>query len=311
METVIAIACAVVSAITINYAVYLQKKALATLPEVKFQLSWPVLKAFITNRTWMASIAIILAGGGVYAVAMTLAPVSVVQPIIGSGVAFLAYLAIKNLGERPRRIDLYAIGLNILGVILIGVSLLQGIPESVPHDNTSLWIFTGVLLLLAVTVPILMRGRSGTRQAAGLGISVGLLYGMAAIFAKLMLVDWKNQWPDKGLMVVFSSIFLIAWLMTLLPGFGIMQAALQKGLAVVVVPIVTGLAQLVPIIGGAVALKEPFPENPFLTALRILAFCMILTGTIILSKRAEEAGPDTAVESGIETTAETAVEILE
>lgn len=296
MKTFLAVACAAGAAVFLNFGLYLQKKAVDRLPAVRFEISWSVFKAFATDRPWMTSIAVTLLGGGLYAIAIAIAPVSIVQPVVASGVALLAYLAIKNLGERPRRIDLYAIGASILGVILIGVSLFEGVPDpgKLDHSPLLLWVFAGVAVLLAVAMPLLFRGSSGNRMAAGLGISVGLLFGMAAIFARLLLVDWGNQWASKGLAVVFSSVFLIAWAALLLPAVVMLQAALQRGMAVIVVPVVAGLGQLVPIVGGLVALREPLPDNAFLAAVRIFAFAMILGATIVLSYRVEESGTGVA-----------------
>lgn len=292
MKTVIAVGAALGASLLLNYSMYLQKKAVDKLPTVKLELSWTVFKAFATNLPWLLAFGLSLLGGGLYAIAIAIAPISIVQPIVGSGIALLAYLAIKNLGERPRRIDIYAIGLNILGVILVGVSLMEGLPKQLKHDPVVLWIFAGVVVFLAVVIPLLMRGGSGNRLAAGLGISVGLLFGIAAIFARLLLVDWTNRWPDKGLMVLFSSVFLVAWGVTLIPGFIAMQAALQRGMAVIVAPLVAGLGQVVPILGGMIALKEPFPKSVALSVVRMVGFGLLLVGTIILSRRAEETGPE-------------------
>jgi len=294
--TVVAIILSVGAALALNYSMYMQKKAVGTLPQVQAKLTWDIVKAFFTNRYWLQSISVLAIGGGLYVVAIGMAPVSIVQPIVASGVALLAYLAIKNLGEKPRRIDLYAIGLTILGVILIGVSMAEGIPEKVKHDAVPLWILTGVMVFLAVAIPLLLRGGSSNREAAGLGISVGLLYGIGAVFARLLIVDWGNQWASKGVLVVVSSIFGLVWLAVMVPGFIEQQAALQRGMAIIVVPILAGLSQLVPIFVGTVALNEAFPKSGALVAVRILAFLLILVGTIILSKRAEEAGPSTESE---------------
>jgi uncharacterized membrane protein len=295
VNTFLAIICAVVASLAFNYAMYAQKKALAGLPEVKLPPSWTVLKAFLSNWLWLASIGLVLLGSVGYAYALSQAPISIVQPIMASGVALLAYLAIKNLGEKPRRKDLVAIGLSILGVVLVAVSMAEGLPKGVKHSATALWIFTGALIVVAAAVPFLMRGRGQGQRAAGLGVTVGILYGVSAVFAKLMLVDWGNQWASKGILVLFSSIFLLGWAITLAPAFVILQAALQKGMAIVVVPILASIQQVVPIAMGMVALHERMPHDPFLTVVRISGFVLILVATVILSRRAEEAA---VVESG-------------
>jgi len=305
LHTLIAVACAVAASLAFNYAMYMQKKAVGTLPEVKMQLSWQVLKAFLTNGRWLASMIVVLLGSVLYAIALTMAPISIVQPIMASGVALLAYLAVKNLGEKPRRIDLVAIGLSILGVILIGVSLAEGLPKDVKHSPGSLWIFTAVLIVVAIIVPLTVARGSNARLAAALGISVGMMYGLSAVFAKLMLEDWGARWSQQGVMALFSSIFLIAWAVTLVPSFIVLQAAFQKGMAIVVVPLMASLSQLVPIAVGMVALHEKFPRSIALSVIRIIAFALILVATVILSRRAESvtalpAEEELTFESGFE-----------
>ena len=284
MKDFLAIAIAVVASVCINYSLYLQKKALGKLPTVEFRLSWSVVKAFITNVPWLSAQGFNIFGFALYMIALAFAPVSIVEPIIAAGVALLAYLAIRNLGERPRRIDMYAIGATILGVVLLGVSLAEGIPTDKLHDPVELWSFAAAILVLAVAIPLLLRGRGGNSEAAGLGISAGLFMGIAAVFSRLLMGNFDHMW----------YVWLIACIFTYTPGFVILQAALQRGMAVVVVPPYNGLMEFVPIMVGTIALNEAFPKSPVLTAMRLASFALILVATVILSRRAEEVLPATA-----------------
>jgi drug/metabolite transporter (DMT)-like permease len=287
----IAVALSLLASLALNYGMYINKVAVGSLPKVGLRMSSGIVKAFLTNRKIIFAIGLGVVGGTLYAVSLGMAPVSIVQPLVASGVVLLAYLAIRNLGERPRKVDYFAIGMTLMGVVLIGVSLAgQKIPD-VKVKTGSLAIFASVIIFVALIVPVLMRNGSPSRLAAGLGVTVGLLYGIGAVFAKLLINDWSNGWHDKHLLVIFSSFYLIAWLFTYVPAIVTQQAALQRGMAVVVVPILSGMSQLVPILVGMIALNERLPDNPFLAALRILAFCLIMLGTIILSRRAEEAAP--------------------
>jgi uncharacterized membrane protein len=280
MRDVLAIAIAIVASICINYSLYLQKKAVDVLPTVKLRLSWDTIESFITNIPWLSAQAFNVSGFALYMVALAFAPVSIVEPIIAAGVALLAYLAIKNLGEKPRRVDLYAIGATIFGVILLGVSLAEGLPKDKLHDPIELWAFAGGIMLLSVVIPLILRGRGESSEAAGLGISAGLIMGIAAVFSRLLMGNFGHQW----------YIWLIACAATYTPGFVILQAALQRGMAVVVVPPYNGLMEFVPILVGTIALDEKFPKSPALTAIRIVSFVLILVGTVVLSRRAEETG---------------------
>jgi multidrug transporter EmrE-like cation transporter len=276
----LAIAIAIVAALLLNWAIYLQKKAVLDLPEVKAKISWTLVKAFITNKPWMLAQIVNVSGFALYSVALALAPVSIVEPIIASGVVLLAYLAIKNLDEKPRRIDYFAMSASVLGVIFLGVSLAEGIPKDVLRHPLEIWFVAAGVLLLAVVIPIFMRGGSNNTQAAGLGVSVGLFFGMAAVFQRLLMLNIGHNW-------VLVVVFIAACIATYVPAFIILQAALQKGMAMVVAPIYNGLMEFVPIVLGMAVLNEGFPQSNVLKVLRILAFALILMGTVILSQRAE------------------------
>ena len=86
-----------------NYSTYMQKKALGTMPTLGFKFSWTVMKAWITNIPWLSAIVMECVGVALYMVALIRLPVSIVEPIVTAGIALVACLAIKKLGEKPGR----------------------------------------------------------------------------------------------------------------------------------------------------------------------------------------------------------------
>jgi len=278
MKTILAVFIALVASVLINYSMFLQKKALDLLPKLKVKLSWKVIKTFITNKPWLTSQAFNITGFILYMAVLSFAPVSIVEPIIASGVVLLAYLAMKNLGEKPRPIDLWAMGVTLLGVIFLGVSLAEGIPADRLHDPLELWLFTAGIICLSIVVPLTLRRRGPSSEAVGLGISAGLFMGIAAVFSRLLMGNFGGQW----------YIWLAVCAATYTPGFVILEAALQRGMAVIVTPPYNGIMEFVPILVGTIALNESFPASHILAALRLISFGLILVGTVILSKRAEE-----------------------
>jgi uncharacterized membrane protein len=288
-----AITCAIVAALALNYAIYLEKKAVGSLPEVQFKHLWMTTKAFITDKPWMLAQIVNVAGFVLYSVALAFAPVSIVEPIVASGVVLLAYLAIKRLGETPRRIDYIAMGMTVLGVALIGVSLAEGLPKDKLNHGWEIPLFTVVIIGLAVIIPLVMRG-SKAKLSVGLGISVGLFFGIAAVFQRLLmlyLVNISEHWD-------LFLIFLFACIATYAIAFVLLQAALQKGMAIIVAPVYNGLMELVPIIIGTMALNEAFPASNLLKVVRLLAFALIMAGTVILSQRAEAEDEPQAFPTG-------------
>ncbi len=281
MKTVAAVIIAFAASFCVNYSTYMQKRAVDVLPTMRLRISWAVIKAFITNRLWLTAMAVDALGTAFFMVALIILPVSIVEPIITAGIALLAYLAIKNLGERPSRTDSLAIAITVMGVIFLSISLAEGLPEGKTFHPLELWVVTGVVAVIALAVPLtLFLSRKGD-IAAGLGVSGGLVIGMAAVFSRLLMGDFGNEW----------YLWLPACALTYPLGFAIFQAGLQRGRAVVVAPIYNALVVCVPIVLGTIALDENLPESLALSAMRIAAFVLIVFGTIVLSRRATEERP--------------------
>ena len=292
---------AVASALLFNHAVYRMKICVEVLPKIEMKLSWDVVKAFITNRPWLSAQIENIAGFVLYAVALSIAPVSIVEPITAAGIALLVYLAIRQLGEKVRPRDYVAIGMAILGVILISLSLGRGVPEATPNYHL-FWVFAVVILGVAVAAPLLTGGKSTNVRVVALGLSGGLLDGIASVYTRLVMINWGHDWKSV-------SIFLIVCLLAYIAAFIILQAGLQRGKAIVVAPVYNGFMELVPIVVGIVALNESLPKvngktDIFLTAIRILAFALILVGTVMLASRAEQAGEEQVDRAGAAATVE-------
>jgi uncharacterized membrane protein len=281
MKAVLAICIALGASFCINYSTYMQKKAVDALPRVKLRLSWPVIRAFITNRAWLSAMAVDALGTALFLVALIFAPVSIVEPIITAGIALLAYLAIKNLGERPGRFDFIAIGMTVLGMIFLAVSLAEGLPTEKTYNTFELWVAAAAIAALAVAVPLLLYFLKRGNLASGLAASGGLLIGLAGVFSRLLMGDFGGEW----------YLWLPVCMLTYPLGFMLFQTSLQRGKAVVEAPIYNGLVMCVPIVVGTIALNESLPSSPFLFALRVAAFALIIVGAVILSRRAAAGGP--------------------
>ncbi len=275
MKAVLAIAIALAASFCTNYSTYMQKVAVDALPQINWRFSWTVAKAFFTNQPWLAAMGLDALGTALFMVALIFAPVSVVEPILSAGIALLAYLAIKRLGERPSRSDSFAIGMTVLGVIFLAVSLAEGLPQNKQYDSFLLAVVTVAIAAGAIAIPLLLGNAAWGELAAGLGISGGLIIGLAGVYSRLLMGNFGGRW------YVWLPICVAAYP----AGFAIFQAGLQRGKAVVVAPLYNGLVVCVPIIMGTVALGEHLPHHAVLAALRIAAFALIVLGAVFLSSR--------------------------
>jgi drug/metabolite transporter (DMT)-like permease len=280
MKAVLAITIAFGASFCTNYSTYLQKVAVDALPRIDWRFLRKTAKTFFTNRPWLVAMAMDALGTALFLVALIFAPVSIVEPILSAGIALLAYLAIKNLGERPSRSDSIAIGITVLGVILLAVSLAEGLQQSNQYHAWLLAVVTIALGIAAAVIPLALQRMERGEIAAGLGISGGLIIGLAGVFSRLLMGNFGGRW------YLWLPVCFVAYPL----GFAVFQAGLQRGRAVVVAPLYNGLVVCVPIIIGPVALNESLPANAALAALRIAAFALIVFGAVFLSSRTTAAG---------------------
>jgi drug/metabolite transporter (DMT)-like permease len=257
-----------------NYSTYMQKKAMDTLPTLSFRLSWTVIRAWITNRPWLSAVVMECVGVALYMLALIRLPVSIVEPIITAGIALVAYLAIKKLGEKPNRLDFIAMGTIVVGVIFLAVSLTGGVHKHNTYMPKFLWPAVIAVVILAIAIPLGLSLFRRNSLAAGLGCAGGLVFGLSAVFSRLLMGDSGNLW----------YIWLLACAVTYPLGFVLFQSGLQRGRAVVIAPIYNAMMLGVPILIGTLAMDEHLPANDALAVLRIISFVLIVCGSIVLAR---------------------------
>ena len=288
MILALAVVLALVATTMINYSGYMQKRELDKLPLIGSQKPLETIKAFIKCIPWLEAQGLQFAGTLVKAIAVGLAPLSVIQPINTAGIAVLAVLAITKLGERPSIADWLGIGTIIIGLLMLGRSLI-GVPtQSFSYNPFVLWFF--VVFFFAVAGLSLYNGFTRKHPNAPnlIAVASGVLIGLTAVIIKLGWNDFGSRFWNNGFRNALLSPYL--YLIILLPIITLVldQIAMQRGKAIIVVPITTGMSNLIPIIIGIVAMHEPMPSSAGMFLLRMGSFVFIIGGSIILSLRKED-----------------------
>src|ERR1700753_1656184 len=96
------IACAVGASLLYNTSIALQALEARDVPE-DHSLRVSLIGKLVRNRRWLGATALGLAGWPLEIVALLLAPLTVVQPCLASGLVLLLFLGVTRLGETPRR----------------------------------------------------------------------------------------------------------------------------------------------------------------------------------------------------------------
>ncbi len=289
MILALAVVLALVATTMINYSGYMQKRELDKLPLIGSQKPLQTVKEFIRCRPWLEAQGLQFGGTFIKAIAVGLAPLSVVQPINTAGIAVLAILAITRLGERPSISDWLGIGTIIVGLIMLGRTLI-GVPsKAFSYNPFVLWFF--VFFFFAVAGLSLYNGFAKKHPNAPnlIAVASGVLIGLTAVIIKLGWNDVGSRFWENGFRNALLSPYI--YLIILLPIITLVldQIAMQRGKAIIVVPITTGMSNLIPIIIGIVAMHEPMPSTAGMFLLRLVSFVFIIGGAIMLSLRREES----------------------
>jgi hypothetical protein len=226
---------------------------------------------------WLAGVAVQATGVTLHLVALNLGPLSVVQPVLTTGLV-VALLLQRLAGRRIGGSALLAAGLVVLGLAMFLVVTPTG-PAGGPA--AAAWV-PGLLLagvLLAVTVGTgLLTG--GTLRCLCLGASAGVLMATSAALGKA----WGAVLGAHGILGLVGSWQMWAALACGACGMLLSQAAFQAG------PLKGSLAAMMaidPVVGvvlGVVVFGEPFATGDT-AVVRVLGLGLTLVGVGLLALR--------------------------
>ena len=276
-RTVIALVLAVASTTLTNVAYLREHDAAASLPCLSMRRPFHSLRLLLSDRSWLSGFAMETSGFALYAAALALASLALVQSITAGGIGVLAYVSARVSGRRLGRRRLTGVSLSILGLAALAVSLARSSGEGGTGSTSAILVWLGttaVLALLALSI-----GRRTGRPAVAAGIAGGLLFSIGDISTKLATQGGAR----------------FAFVVTLILGYGLgtslFQLGYQRGGALTVAGLATLLTDALPIAAGTVVLKESVPSG-FLGVLRVLAFGAVTAGAILLA--APDHSPDQA-----------------
>ncbi len=225
------------------------------------------------NRRWLGATALGLAGWPLEIAALLLAPLTVVQPCLASGLLLLLWLGVTRLGETPGRREFAAVGAIVIGVA--GVAWAAP-ARSTGHAGAATIAIALALVAIPIIAPFALRGRAGAAGTIAI-VGAGFGYAWTAIASKLL----TDQLAAGSLLVA------VGWLAT---------AAISESLALVsemsalgrrpatrVAPVMFAVQVLVPVILAPLIFDESWAGTPG-GGVAVAGFVAIaLAGTMLLA----------------------------
>jgi len=261
---------AVVSACALNWGFFVQHGVAASLPPLSVRRPLRSLRALFTSGRWLLGYAVGIGGWGLYIVALSLAPLSIVQAASGGGIGVLGFLVFRARRERPSRREGVGVAAAMAGLALLGVSLIHqsSSPHPVPALGAALWIGLSLIAVGALMF--------GVRSGAAFGAGAGLLYASGDIATK----------------AAFASAHHLEFIVALLACHGLGFVALQRGFqlgdALQTAGLSTMLTNSVPIAAGIAIFHDGMPVG-VLGIVRGAAFGLVLFAAVVLARAPVEA----------------------
>jgi drug/metabolite transporter (DMT)-like permease len=264
------IVAAVGASLLYNTSIALQALEAREVP-AEHALRPSLIGRLLRNRRWLGATALGFLGWPLEIAALLLAPLTVVQPCLASGLILLLWLGATRLGEAPGGREMAAVGAIVLGVV--------GVAWAAPDRTTDHAGATAIGIALAlvaipIALPYVLR-RRGAGTIAVIGAGCG--YAWTAIASKLLTDELSTG----------SLLVAVAWLATAAVSEGMAllseMSALQRRGATHVAPIMFAVQVLVPVILAPLIFNESWGSTPFGGALLIAFMALAVAGTVLLA----------------------------
>jgi hypothetical protein len=278
-STIVALALAAASATLTNLAYLREHDAAAELPVLCMRRPLQSARLLLENRSWLLGFAMETGGFLLYAAALALASLALVQSIAAGGIGVLAYVSARVAGRRLSRRELGGVLLSMLGLLALAVSLARASGEG--GNGSTVAIALWLAITAGAAVVVLSAGRRLAGAAAANGIAGGLFFALGDISTKVA--------TQGGPRVAFAVPLIVGYTV----GTALLQLGYQAGGALTVAGLATLFTNALPIAAGTIVLDEPVPSGLF-GGLRVLAFAAVVAGAFLLARPERARSSDRA-----------------
>jgi drug/metabolite transporter (DMT)-like permease len=273
----IGILVALVCAFLTNLAFLFKHRGATAAPPVDVRRPLASASGLFRSRWFVIGWVVAVVAWAFHVLALALAPLSIVQVILASGLVLLAVMADRLFGFAvgPRQ----WIGLIAMSAGLALITLTQP-PVDGAHSAfapAAMAGFEGGLMVLAavlIAVPRVVALRS-ERRGLALGAASGVLFGVSDVALK-GLVGMVGGGPLASA-VPWALVALAASV----SAFYASARGLQDGDAVPVIAITGTAANVIGIVGGIVVFGDPLPSDTAGIVLQVVAFVLIVVAAAL------------------------------
>ena len=234
-----------------------------------------LLGRLVTRRRWLAGTALVIAGWPFHLVALSLAPLSLVQPTLAIGLVLLLYLGHRVLGERVGRTEIAAVAGVIAAVAVLGWAA----PPDSTHHSGAVHIALGLVPLGAVGLLPLAAPALGIRPPARLlPFAAGASYAFTSLSSKLIVDDLSTRsYAGLALWLALTGVYGFTGLL-------VEMSALQRNPATHVGPNVFTVQFAVPVLLAPLVSAESWTHTPLSGGVILMAVAATALSAVVLAR---------------------------
>jgi drug/metabolite transporter (DMT)-like permease len=239
-STVISAVAAVLAGLFLATCGVLQQRA-ASKRSSSERMSLRLVRALVTDRTWLAGIASAGASYGFQAVALAFGPLVLVQPLVVSELLFAVPVSVRIRGLRLRSRDWGAVAAVVVG---LAVGIVAADPQQgQPIQPITSWAPALVAVAVVVGLCLLVaRVVEGPPMASAYAVAGACTMGLqSALYAATIALIKKEQ------LALFATWEPYALIIASLIGAFLIQNAFQSGPLAASTPVIDATLPLVAI----------------------------------------------------------------
>jgi hypothetical protein len=278
-----AVACALVT----NVAFFFKQRGARRAPAVAPAHPVRSAKALFASRWFAIGMMVAVAAWLLHVVAMTFAPLVVVQVVLAGGIVLVGVMADRCFGFCVDRRQWMGLGLAAIGLGAFALTVPGGGGARSSFSPTGMIVFETILC--AIGAALIAGPRAGApRQHHGtmLGAATGILFGVSDVSIKAL----TGIAGAHGLLGLLLSPWLAVTVAASIVGFFTSAKSLQDGEAVPVIAITSASANLTAIAGGFLVFGDPLPGNAFgISAQALGVLAVIIAAALMPALRVDTA----------------------
>ena len=278
----IAIGCALASAVFLAFGAQRQGSAVSA-DTGGLGLSSSQFLRLLRNPRWLLGLLLLGIGTALNVTALSLAPLTVVQPIGSIALVITTVVNARDQGLRINRITVVSIVACVLGSALF-VSLAVGVTrdqqEILPSQEITIVLILAVVVMFFAGLNVLFGRRIG---AIGFIVGAGVLFGFVAVLTKVITSDLFN--PNGRFLLNVPWYTLVGIAVAAGLGAWFVQRAYSSGPPDLVIAGLTVIDPMVGIAIGIGVLNELRPDVPAVAAVAMgVAALIAIVGVVALSR---------------------------